>query len=360
MKSTIILCLSLLTIVVSCTTYQPESVVEENLTGRNISVDSANFHKKPIVLLNDIAITKKRDNYFGSLFTKEGWHKGDTLLSIGRGHNEFQLLLFSKGKNNSLYMLNVPYTGTKPLSLTVVEKTDSFAIIRDATKWKQYDLKNMKSFSHGAGDFVACSDSSLLFSGTLYDAPKHLFSILNYMTQEVIPLDYWPDDGKEIDSFAKLGVYADNCRLVGNGNGYYFYQCRGERFAFIFSIEGNKVKIIKELYSTFPEYKQDQSYNYVMTSTSPEKMLSFANNYNIYTLLINSDCNGKKLEKYINPYVFGNTVEVFDWEGNKQKIIHLDHYGEEFMISDDNTTLYLFSGINDGQVNVWAYDISEK
>ena len=58
--------------------------------------------------------------------------------------------------------------------------------------------------------------------------------------------------------------------------------------------------------------------------------------------------------------IFGNTVEVFDWDGVKQQVIHLDNYYKEIMISGNGNTLFLLPGMTEDIVKpaIYSYDIS--
>ena len=65
------------------------------------------------------------------------------------------------------------------------------------------------------------------------------------------------------------------------------------------------------------------------------------------------------LREYKNPFIFGNTIEVFNWDGVKQQVIHLDEYGQNIMLSKDNKTLYLFSDYSEdiSEPFIYSYDL---
>jgi len=44
-----------------------------------------------------------------------------------------------------------------------------------------------------------------------------------------------------------------------------------------------------------------------------------------------------------DPFSIGNTIEVYDWDGVKQQVIHLDKIGKVIMLSEDSKILYLYS-----------------
>jgi thiol-disulfide isomerase/thioredoxin len=80
-------------------------------------------------------------------------------------------------------------------------------------------------------------------------------------------------------------------------------------------------------------------------------------------LILDSDNKGEKLNdsdsKEPHPYLFGNTVEVYDWDGVKQEVIHLDNYAQRIMLSGDGNTLFLFAQTDEIiKPAIFSYDIS--
>ena len=67
---------------------------------------------------------------------------------------------------------------------------------------------------------------------------------------------------------------------------------------------------------------------------------------------------GKEINEFGD--LFGNTVEVFDWDGVKQQVIHLDNYCKDIMLSGDGNTLFLLPGRSDEIIKhaIYSYDIS--
>lgn len=332
---------------------------EYSLKGNLLKVDKANLGMIPeLSLKNNIVISRKFD-YYGSILTEKEWFKTDTLFLLGNGHNEFQFLSFAKGQNNSLLLLDRPWIGNKLLSLTCVSNTECITSMKDKSKWDKYDLSNLPPFNFSTSGFVSLTDSTILVPGAPYDTINHIFSIINYKNQHVYTLDYWPDDDSKCADMPKHSVYTNNSTLIGNDKGRYLYQCFNQKFAFIFTIDGRKIDIIKQLYSEYPQYTQDESKLNPQYFSTTEYMSSHANSQNIYLLFKDSDSKGQKIEKWVNPYFFGNTIEVYDWEGNKEKIIHLDKFGDWFYVSEDNKTLYLESEDADGKRLFWTYNLTE-
>lgn len=347
-------------IIVSCGTNIEGIVCDVSIIAQKVNIDSADSYKFPKILVNNILVSGKEDHY-SSILSGINCQKADTLFRFGKGHNEFQHVSFGRGVDGSLLLLNCPLRGNKIISLTAMYP-DSIGVMSNVNKWQKYDLLNLPAFRFTSQKIVAISDSTILLAGAPYHAIGHIFSIIDFFNQKVYPLEYWPEDDVKCDSIVKHAIYTNNSSLFGNGQGRYLYQCNDERFAFIFSIKGNKVADVKELFSVHPDYSVDRTKeNYIYNSISPEALECTANSNNIYALLRDSDRKGARLTKWKNPYVFGNVVVVYDWDGNKVKTICLDKYGQDVFVTDDNKTLYLFTKDyfeDDSKPEIWAYDLS--
>ena len=80
-------------------------------------------------------------------------------------------------------------------------------------------------------------------------------------------------------------------------------------------------------------------------------------------LTLDSNNKGEKLKESDTQephlYISGNTVEVYDWDGVKQEVIHLDNYAHRIMLSGDGKTLYLFAQTDEIiKPAIFSYDIS--
>ena len=339
-----------------------EDVVNEiSLTGKRIQIPNEHIDKYPMILINNVLISKMYTGYVSTL-TPQKWYGLDTLFCLGNGRKEFQGPTLSRGTDKSLMLLDQPNIGNKPTSLTVITETNSIEAIKDVSKWQKYDLLNLPPFKCTGRSFVSLPNNSILVAGTPFDNRKHLFSIIDYKKQEVTPLNYWPEDNVKCTDRVKQAVYTNNSRLYGNGKDRFLYQCEWSRFAFVFSIEGKKINVIKELFSDRPNYKSDkQGLNFVFEpgTMSTETIYSTVCSDRIYFLLLDSDRNGNKLKKSESPYIYGNTIVEYDWDGNKQRIIHLDNYGQKILLSEDCKTLYLLTNdyYDDRTPKIWSYDI---
>lgn len=362
MKKIIYACLLLTSnIVISCEYSKEEIICDVSLTSHIVKIDSADSYKFPRILNNGILVSGK-DEHYCSILKGYECSKSDTLFKFGNGHNEFQHMAFGKGVDGSLLLLNSPMVGNKLISLTNIGK-DSIEAMKNVNCWKKHNLLSLPAFRYATRTFVSLSDSTILIPGAPFSAIGHILSIIDYKNQKVFPLEYWPEDGIECENLVKHAVYTDNCSLFSNSKGRFLYQCNSERFAFVFSIEGNKISAIKELYSVHPDYQTDRSKrNYEYKAISTEALECTANSNCIYALLRDSDRKGRKLDKWKNPYIYGNIVQVFDWNGNLVKTIRLDKFGQSVFVSDDNKILYLFTNDyfeEDSKPEIWAYNLSE-
>lgn len=344
--------LLLITLFFSCSEYA--TVNEAFLTGHVVKIDSGNIANKPqwpMFLYGDVLYSLNMDfDYSAGKLTKNEWQKAENLLTSGHGHNEFGHMIISRDDAGTLFVLNRPRQGeSKLLSLTKIPHADSIAAVKDQTRWEKYDLCQTPSFWHSGNSFAVLSDSSILVTGAPIQELSHVFSIIDYKNQKIIPLEYWPDDGSPSDNITKTRRYIEDCSLLGNGKGKFLYRNNWGKMAFIFTINETKVNILSDLYSVpFTE------------KPTTERLACCADNDKIYLLLRDSDGRGKKLDKYKGQFIFGNIVEVYDWNGEKQQVIHLDYYGQSLAISEDGKTLYIFSDYSDDTPEplIYSYDLS--
>ena len=278
--------------------------------------------------------------------TKTEWQKTESISG-----DELQYLVFSQGYNGELVMFNQPMCGNFDTncfeSLIKIPNADNIATIVDKAKWETYDMKKVSGFLPVCMNSVALSDTTFLVAGQIKEDIKHMFSILDYKSQKVTPLDYWPEGGAPNDT-TKFMDYVPNCMLLGNGKGKVLYQNPWAKLAFIFNVEGTKVNKLSDLYT------------YTFTPSRPTECLSSCSNSDrIYMLVRDSNKKGEKCKEEDRD-MYGNTVEVFDWDGVKQQVIHLDNYYKNIMVSGDGNTLFLLPGRSDELIKpaIYSYDIS--
>ena len=318
------------------------------LRGQEVKFASGNEDLWPQFLYGQTLFAWSSDNnFYGGTLTGNEWQKAERISGAGT-NKDLESLFFSHGNNGELLILNCPSPATFDAgcfkSLIKVQNADNITAIMDRTKWETYDLKKVLGF--GGGDPVFLSDTTLLMLGMFKDDLKRMYSIIDIKNQKLTPIDYCPE-GKDLsDEEICLRYLAGN--ILGNGKGKMLYHNRCAKFAFIFNIEGTKVNILKNLYS------------YTFVPTRPIECLGCcANSERIYMLIRDTNIKGEKCNEN-DLFRYGNTIEVYDWDGVKHQVIHLDNYYREIMLSDDGNTLFLHPGGTEDIIKpaLYSYDIS--
>ena len=338
------------------------------LQGQPIKVADGNEFIYPRFLVGNTFFEDKlwgEKNFYLCHFGKDGW---ETPKSVFCNQSNYRALKFSKMKDNAVLFTDGHGVGHR--SATIIPDASSIENILDTTQWKRYDLSKLtdKFISIGQ-NLYSLSDSTFLLPGApqvaKYEIEEdYLMSIINFKNQTCIPLKYNIDDGIEASKFEKHWVYTDNAKVFGNGKGHFLYMYYRENLVFIFTIENERINIIKYLHSTFPEYYPNNGNTPIKKKVLTEEVYCETTNDNIYILTLDRDKFGKKIkrEDYDNNFFFGDIVKIYDWDGKQQKnVLKLDHIGRRILISDDHKTLYLFTDdFWGGEPNpkIWAYDIS--
>ena len=338
----------LLTSILFCACSEQNVDGEFFLRGQEVKFDSANENLWPNFLYGQTMFAWSDDNsiHAGKITEKE-WQKAERISGAGV-NNDLEGLDFSEGNNGELFVLNTPMVGLFDTgcfkSLTKIQNADNIADIMDRTKWDTYDLKKVLGF--GGGSFVTLSDTTILVLGMFKDDLKRVYSIIDIKNQKLTPLDYCPE-GKDLSDEDICMLYLTG-NILGNGKGKMLYHNRCAKFAFIFNIEGTKVNILKNLYS----------YTFV-PAPGTECLGCCANIDRIYLLVRDTNIKGEKCNED-DRFRYGNTVEVYDWDGIKHQVIHLDNYYQEIMLSSDGNTLFLHPGMTGDIIKpaLYSYDIS--
>jgi len=341
--------------VCSCTnSHNRDNEVE--LQGTRVKVDSAYYGSYPILLCDSLLFSSSNSTTEKCVISTltNGYLTGSQkVFNVGNGNDEFHNIAIAKGKNSSLYILDYPMYGNNLLSITHITNTNSIDSIKDSEKWEKHPITALPPFRCVCQTFVSLSDSTILVLGAPYNAIGHIMSVVDYKNQTLTPLDYWPSDGVQGDSLAKHSIYTNNCQIFENRNNRFLYMCGEERFAFIFTIEGKAIKILKELYSVFPDYKCKDDGNYRINSRSGNGLAIDVTPNNIYVFLYKEKLENNAFHRS------GNTIEVYNWNGTLEKTLILDKSGDFIKVSDDNNTLYLFDNdLESGEEAIWMYSLN--
>ena len=354
MQNKIYAIVTLIGIICSCTSNQNRSEVK--LQGILVKTDSAYHSLFPILMCDKYLFSfsnSATEKCVISSLTDDNLSDSQNAFRVGNGNDEFHNIAIAKGENSSLYILDCPTYYNSLLSITHITSTNCIDSIKDSKMWKRHSLTTLPPCRCICYAFVSISDSTILVPGAPYNAIGHIMSVVDFKNQTLTPLEYWPSDGVQGDSLAKHSIYTDNCRIFSNQKDRFLYMCGEERFAFLFTIEGKAVKIIKELYSEFPNYECQSDRNYRINKRSGNGLFIDATSQYIYALLPKQKIENNFL------YSFGNTIEIYDWNGTLKKTLILDKNGQFIKVSDDNNTLYLFSNNQDsGEEEIWMYNLN--
>lgn len=332
---------------------------EVSLEGQLVKTD-VNKGKWPKWMFGDDIYALDHDwSLWCGKLTKTEWQKAEKLFVHGHGENEFGVMVLSQDNGGALYVLDHPFEDNMEslslTSLTIIKHTDNISSIKNPKNWEKYDLSKMPFWLCG-DKIVVLSDSTILAVGTPENDKHHIFSVLNFKNQTVTPLDYWPNDStpQALDD-EKLMVYTNGSGIKGNGKDRILYWDDSGKLAFIFTIDGPKTNILSHIYSDRLPIPG------IAKTPSLERIRCCADNDRIYLLYKNLTSKGEKMEQFDrkDPFPWGNIVEVYDWEGVKQRIIHLDQLGQEIMLSKDGKTLYLYSeDLQDGaDPYIYSYNV---
>ena len=359
MRKKLIITMMLALITLTGCTNQTSAPFDVYLEGQSVNID-ANKGLWPKWMFGDHIYALDQDwNVYSGKLTKSEWQKAEMILVKGHGENEFGDMELSQGADGTLYVIDHPYEGmlgeSTLISLTKILHPDKLGTVKASERWEKFDLTKLSDFNQ-MGEFVVISDSTFLTTGAPVNDMHHVLAVVNYKNQTVTPLDYWPNDSTpEVLTDEKMMVYTNGSGVACNDKGKYLYWDDSGKLAFIFTIDGAKVNIKHQIYS------DELPIPGIAKTPSIERIHCVANNDRIYLLYKHSNRKGETMEKYDlkEPFPWGNTVEVYDWDGVKQQVVHLDKFGQEIMLSKDGKTLYLFSGFIDDDTApyIYSYDL---
>ncbi len=214
----------------------------------------------------------------------------------------------------------------------------------NSDSWTRYPLNKLDGLRAPSVTFVQLSDTTILAVSADFFS-TNTFSIIDYKNQTAKELDWTPDDGFSGAGMAKNGVYSDNSCLYRSGDRF-FYICGEGHYAFIFTLDGEKVQIEKELMSDFPLYKAaPDGLDYNINREGPG-YTSTATDCYIYLLEQTLNAEGET-PKPGYPRVNGTKVTVYDWDGNQVAVYEVDRMGESIFVSPDDKYLFVRSHDDD-------------
>lgn len=331
----------------------------EHLTGTKINIDSLHLRSYPKILIADTLISStplREANYCVSVFRNDSLITLGTIFPKGNGYGEYHSVRLGVDSKESLSILDV--IGSSSI-LKRFERNYVGGFLRNNTEvmLSANNVPEMSPLRYVTDNFINIDDSTILINGSPYDNPDHIFSKVNLRNGKIEPLDFWPSDGYEGSSLPKQSIYTDNAVIL-KGSDKYLYKCGEERYAFIFSIIGDQIKVEKELFNELPDYEQSSDgLNYNLKSRSIRNLECDVTDENIYVLLVEKNSKGEIAANWTESDS-GNEIMVYDWDGNIKTKLVLNKVGTDIKVTNDNKIIYLFSdNPNNGEKDVYAFSI---
>ncbi len=330
----------------------------ERLFGKIIQSDSVFTRAYPKFLKGDTLISStwsKDANYCVSVFRNDSIITlGDVFLK-GHGQGEYMDVALCVDKT-TMSVFDIEMGSGHPIAYLKMPVSNALARQhQDSPRLKKFPEMDALRFVNNS--FVETKDGMLLIAGTTWKDPEHIMSLIDPATDRIIGIDYWPEDEYKGLPLPKNGVYTDNARIFRNGDKY-LYKCGEERFAFIFTLKGEKLHLEKKLFDELPVYEAaPDGLNYNLKKRSIRSMEVDANAHNIYVLLEEKTASGSEPSNWTESG-WGNQVMAFNWSGNLERVIELDHLGTNIKVSFNNKKLYLFSeDVNTDEKMIIYYDL---
>ncbi len=217
--------------------------------------------------------------------------------------------------------------------------------------------QNVGCIRYTSNTFAVDSLSNVVFAGDRIDNPKTILSEADFDKGWVKSLDFWPTDSYKGPTYVKLALYSNSATVSTNGEGLYVYSQFVEPYVFIFSIENGKAVPTHWIYDTEIKYSERKDGLNYQLNVSPHCIRTWATSEYIYILHIDKDKEGQLANTYADS-LYGNCIEVFDWNGNLIESLELDHLGATFWINEKSRKLYLWGYRSESfESQIWSYSL---
>lgn len=221
----------------------------------------------------------------------------------------------------------------------------------------RYPTQSKTNYMWVFDTFVMENDTTLLGFITRADSADNIIGRYDYKNSRLSKVDYWPDGAKDAPSMPTFMMYASNSQLLSNGKGRYLYSVGLHPYAFIFSLDDEKLTDKVTLYEKEIKYGADaDGLNFTMPELPKEMLKVTSDSSCIYILENRYNANGEA-PKAAELGNYGNIVKVFDWDGNLLRTLKLDHLGGNILKDPKSDYFYLFTKDPDtGDPAIWRYD----
>lgn len=343
----------------SCNGNKKSSDIESiTLTGTKMSLDDDFLTAFGALIVGNYFVSQPYSTdeviYVGRI-TADSIKSLGSYLRKGNGPGEYlETNLTNKG-DSILLVLNS--AGDLPTSMTEINLDSLVAGKKvNTTKFTQTDTNGFRGVGYS---YVPTDKDRLLMNSGWYEK-GNIFTLFNPTTNEFTPIDWLPKDGFKGPAIVKASAYMDNSRLLSSENRVCYVSGNG-KIAIIFQLEKDKLVPIKTLFEDLPDYWADSDgLNYRQRINSDELDAAATDNQ-IFLLNKKFNMEGKLAEGDREPRVLGNTVYVFNWEGEPICNLTLDQLVYAILVSSDGKNLYgITQNKETGEEEILRFNLPEN
>lgn len=343
----------------SCNGNKKSSDIESiTLTGTKMSLDDDFLTAFGALIVGNYFVSQPYSTdeviYVGRI-TADSIKSLGSYLRKGNGPGEYlETNLTNKG-DSILLVLNS--AGDLPTSMTEINLDSLVAGKKvNTTKFTQTDTNGFRGVGYS---YVPTDKDRLLLNSGWYEK-GNIFTLFNPATNELTPIDWLPKDDFNGLPLVKANVYIDNSHLLSSGNRVCYVPGNG-KIAMIFQLENDKLIPIKTIYNEFPDYWiAEDGLNYHQRFNTDDLDAAATDNQ-IFLLNSKFNMDGKLAEGDQEPRVLGNTVEVFNWDGEPIHSLTLDQLVYAILVSSDGKNLYgITQNKETGEEEILRFNLPEN
>lgn len=266
---------------------------------------------------------------------------GDSLIYInefiskGRGPYEMNFPQMSYNKLSGIMTFFAPYNKEKKgLRISLAGDRD----ISNPTTWEKFEFSN---FIYMGGQMI---DENQCLAITPNDN-NSIFSIIDFNDGSIKNLNFkYPKILDNLDPYSIAFIWmGDICKHPVKNK--FLYSTSNTKYVILFDVENEDVTNVKVLSNVFLEYKVLNSDNLAFSYKKELEIGCRAYKvtddrvYLGYNHITNSDMDEEKgFGEY--PFYYFNIINVYDWDGNFINRYELDAPVLDFIVSDDDKTMY--------------------
>ena len=322
----------------SCSKKNPDSMLqlfpkEAEIRGTIMPIKE-NLLGHPMELINIdsllIIVEFGSDTWLNIISSKTG-RQINTCLTLGKGPTDVQYLKQISVYNNTKFF-DIYDSQTRKLHTYYI---DSILNDREITPIKT------SSFEFAANKFfdILKYKSNFISTGIIWDGK---YAILDSAGNTVNVCSNYPADPKHphVD-YDILGMaYQGTLKTKPNGKRMVWAGYSSDMFE-IYEIEDHQLNIIKNYCYDLPIYEEERGGMGGFSASPLSNSKRAFNDMDVTEKYIYTLYSGRSREECdIETAIKGNTILIFDWDGNPIKNLKLDRLINRFTVSSDNKFIY--------------------